>query len=43
MVGDGRFDFAVKVDFKSKRGRIKNRAAIVAVADMSLNFPANLG
>jgi hypothetical protein len=37
-----RFHFAIKVDFKSEGGGVKNGAAVIAVAQMVLNLTCHL-
>ena len=41
MIGGRGFHFAVKINFEGQGGGIKNRSAIVAVADMALKFARN--
>jgi hypothetical protein len=36
------FHFAVKIHFQRERGGIENRAAILAIGKMALNFGSHL-
>lgn len=43
MIGGRGFHFAVKIDFEGQSGGIKNGAAIMAIAQVALDFARNFG
>jgi hypothetical protein len=40
-IGGNGFHFAVKVDFEGQSRSVKHRAAVLAIAEVSLDFPAD--
>jgi hypothetical protein len=43
MIGGRCFHFAVKINFEGQSGGIKNSTAIMAIAQVALDFAPNFG
>ncbi len=42
-MGRNSFDFAVEIDFQGQCGSVKYGAAVLTIANMTLNFTGNFG